>query len=295
MKILITGVNGFIGRNLSRELLDRRNDIYSIIRSSTDRNFFDKNGIRYHIDKGSTDEMIDYFMVQKFDGVIHLASCFLAEHKPNEIAELIDSNLLFSTRVLDSSVKSNVKWFLNTGTFWQHYQNQEYSPVNLYAATKQAFEVIAKYYMEISEIVFVTIKLNDTYGYGDTRQKLFNLWGRIAESGEHLKMSQGEQKIDIVHVKDVVAAYAKMVHLLNADDRYKHNGASYAVSSGAQIRLKELAKVFEKTIHKKLNIEWGGRKYRIREVMEPWYANECVPGWQPVIKLRDGILDLLRK
>lgn len=294
MKILITGASGFVGRNLSLQLLNGENEIYSIIRSSTNRSFFEMNGLKYHIDDGSTDELIDFFMAQQFDGVIHLASCFIAEHKPNEIANLIDSNLSFSTRILEAAVRSKVKWFLNVGTFWQHYQNQGYSPVNLYAASKQAFEIIAQYYMEISDIVFSTIKLSDNYGYGDTRQKLFNLWLRIAESGECLEMSQGEQKIDIVHVKDVVSAFITMINLLNADDRYKYNGKSYAVSSAMQIKLKDLAKKFEETTCKKLNIEWGAKSYRIREVMEPWCPNEYVPGWQPTIKLKDGILDLLR-
>ena len=66
----------------------------------------------------------------------------------------------FSQKKLTFSKKFNLKWFINTGTFWQNYQSEKYNPVNLYAATKEAFQNIAKYYTETSSLIFTTIKLN---------------------------------------------------------------------------------------------------------------------------------------
>jgi nucleoside-diphosphate-sugar epimerase len=40
---------------------------------------------------------------------------------------------------------------------------------------------------------------------------------------------------------------------------------------------------------KPLNIVWGGRPYRAREVMEPWTAFSTLPGWSPRISLKEGI------
>ena len=37
-----------------------------------------------------------------------------------------------------------------------------------------------------------------------------------------------------------------------------------------------------------LNIEWGARAYRSREVMQPWTAFERLPGWRPKVDLASG-------
>ena len=196
---------------------------------------------------------------------------------------------MFSTRVLEASVKANVKWLINTGTFWQHYENRDYSPVNFYAATKQAFEAIAQYYLETTNINFVTLKLNDTYGPEDTRPKIFNLWLKIAGTSETLDMSAGEQLIDIVYIDDVVEAYVKAIELLENDNDKKLKGKSFAVSSGRHIKLRELARVFEEVTGKKLNINWGKKPYRKREVMVPWNKGQTLPNWKPTITIEEGI------
>lgn len=292
MKILITGIAGFIGKHLSKRLLNDRHSIYVIIRKQSVKDKLEQNNIKYFIDNNSAEDFKKYFENEKFDGVIHLASCFIVEHKHEQIDELINSNLLFATRILEAAVKPGVKWFINTGTFWQHYENRVYSPVNLYAATKQAFESVAKYYMETSEIIFVTLKLNDTYGPDDTRPKIFNLWKKAAESGETLDMSPGEQIIDITYIDDVVDAYMRMIELLENDTTKTFKGKSFAVSSGRPVKLKDLAEIFTKVTNKKLNINWGERPYREREVMIPWNKGENVPGWSPKVSLEEGISKL---
>ena len=64
---------------------------------------------------------------------------------------------------------------LTAGTAWQHYNNQSYDPVCLYAATKQAYECLIDYYVKVHGLHAVTVKLHDTYGEGDERGKLFYL------------------------------------------------------------------------------------------------------------------------
>jgi nucleoside-diphosphate-sugar epimerase len=290
LKILITGITGFVGKHLSRRLLREGHNIFAIIRNPLIVDSLEAQGVRCFLDDNKTmDTLIKFFDDNKFDGVIHLASKFVVEHKPEDILELINSNLLFSTRVLEASVKANVKWFINTGTFWQHYENRDYSPVNFYAATKQAFEAIAQYYLETSDINFLTLKLNDTYGPEDTRPKIFNLWLKIAGTSETLDMSAGEQLIDIVYIDDVVEAYVKAIELLENDNDKKLKGSSFAVSSGKPVKLKELAKIFEEVTGKKLNINWGKRLYRKREVMVPWNKGQTLPNWKPTITIEEGI------
>lgn len=293
MKILVTGATGFIGQNLVKSLLLNRYEVHIIVRKNSDTSTFKKdiNIFKYNEDINS---LLELFKIERFDGVIHLASLFLASHNSNDISSLISSNIKFGTELLEACKVSNVKWFLNTGTFWQNYQNEEYNPVNLYSATKKAFENIAKFYIETSNLVFTTIKLNDTFGPNDTRNKVFNLWNKIAKSGELLEMSAGEQIIDISYIDDVVNAYIVMISNLHQKDYSKYQNKIFVVSNSKKMTLKDLSKIFEKVTNKTLNIKWGGREYRDREVMMPYNRGQTIPNWKQKYKLEEAIKNTIK-
>jgi CDP-paratose synthetase len=288
MKILITGATGFIGMHLAPKLLENNNKLWAVLRSSATKKRLDKR-IKIFVFDGNINKLIAFLNKEKFDGVIHLASLYLSSHTSVEVSDLISSNILFPTLLLEACIKAQIPWFINTGSFAQHYKNKKYSPTNLYSATKQAFEDIAQYYLEISHINFVTIKLFDTFGPGDTRPKIFSLWSKIAKTGEHLNMSPGNQIIDINFVENVADGFVKMVELLLAKEGKKFRGKCFTLSSGERFKLKKLSKIFEEVSGGKLNIRWGKRPYRDREIMVPWKKGRNVPGWKPKISLRQGI------
>ncbi|MFZ1979303.1 MAG: NAD(P)-dependent oxidoreductase [Bacteroidota bacterium] len=291
MKILISGATGFIGRHLVSTLLERNHEIV-IIKHPQDASELDPRVLAYTFNPKNVEKDIEFLIDQKIDGVAHLASLFLASHKSDDIKALIDTNLFFSTYLLECSSKANIRWFINTGTFWQNYKNSEYSPVNIYAATKQAFQSIAQFYIDTNRINFATLKLCDTYGRGDTRPKILNLFDRISKSGESVNMSEGEQVLDISHVDDVVDAFYKLM-LLMSENKIK-NGSIFAVKANKRTTLKELADIFQSVTGKKLNIIWGGRPYREREVMHPWECGVVVPGWSPKVTIQDGIKSIFK-
>jgi Nucleoside-diphosphate-sugar epimerases len=295
MKILITGVTGFIGNNLLKRMLARHTDVGAIIRNEYRRYELERQGVHCLLDEGSHEELVKFIRKERFDGIVHLASCFVRDHKPGEINDLINSNIMFPARIIEAGTECCIPWFINTGTFWQHFDNRDYLPVNLYAATKQAFEDIARFYYQQRGVDFVTIKLNDTYGPGDTRPKIFNLWKKVMGSGEKLGMSPGGQLIDIVFIDDVIDAYVQLMELLEKDSDRKLCGKTFAVSSGKAISLRELAVHFESVSGRKLPIAWGEKPYRSSEVMVPWNKGECVPGWKAKVSLEKGIKILLEE
>ena len=206
---------------------------------------------------------------------------------PRDIVPLINSNVKFSTQLLEAMNESGIKNIVNTGTSWQHFENNAGSPVNLYAATKQAFESILQYYIEANFFKVITLKLFDTYGPDDPRPKLFHLLEKISKTQEPLAMSPGEQLIDIVHVDDVINAFMIAAERLLTLQVTNHD--RYAVSSGDPISLKKLVSIYEKETNIKLSIQWGGRPYRDREVMTSWSRGEIMPGWAPKVSLSNGI------
>lgn len=266
MNILVTGATGFIGINLLKALEDKY-VVHVLVRPTTDLSKVPTE--RIFVFNDDIVGLSNYLRTNNIRGIVHLASLYITQHHPMQIKDLILSNIYLGTALLEAAVEANVKWFLNTGTTWQNYipDSKEYCPVNLYAATKQAFIDMAKYYTEISELRFCTLKLCDTYGPGDTRPKILTLFKRIAETGETLDMSPGEQFVDLVYIDDVVDGFEHLILMLENDTCSK---SDYVLSSGHPIRLKDLASIYEEVTGKILNINWGGRKYRGREVMIPW-------------------------
>ena len=287
-KAIVTGATGFIGSNLCRQLIAENWIVSVITRSSSDytniKDILDDIEIfEYH---GKIEELIRYFNEAKADVVYHLASLFIAEHDSYQIDDLVDSNIKLGLHILEAMKESDTKLMINTGTSWQHYHTDEYNPVDLYAATKQAFENVIKYYVEAEDIRFITLKLFDTYGESDTRPKLINLLHKFADEKKELKISPGEQMLDLVHVNDVVKAYLiAYEYLKNKDFKYK----IFGVGSKKPIELKKLIELFEITTGKKLNIVFGGKNYRKREVMTLWDSYETIPGWEIEISLKEGL------
>ena len=284
MKILVTGATGFIGTNLTQEL-KKKHDLYILGQFEGDP---EKLGLPGIVMSDNIQHLADYIKANEIEGIIHLASLYLTVHTPVQVKDLVSSNIYFGTAVLEAaSLAGCVRWFLNTGSIWQNYnvEGNAYNPVNLYAATKQAFIDMAKYYSDAFGIRFCTLKLCDTYGPNDTRKKLFKLFKDCSESGEMLKMSPGEQKIDLIYITDIIAGFTHLAELLSSNVKLANE---YVLTSGKQIPLKELAQLFLKVSGRKLNIEWGGRPYRDREVMIPWKGRP-VPGWKAEIDVQKGI------
>jgi len=187
--------------------------------------------------------------------VFHLASLFLATHKSEDVEPLIQSNISFSTQLVEAMTANGVHNLVNTGTSWQHFENREYSPVCLYAATKQAFEQILVFYMTTTPLRVITLKLFDTYGPNDNRRKLFFHLRQAAKEKKILSMSPGHQYLDIVYIDDVVEAY-----LVAAQRLLRKKGKpmeSFAISSGRPIKLKDLVTAYGQTLGIKIPIKWG--------------------------------------
>lgn len=268
-KVLVTGATGFIGSNLCRKLLSNDFKVHILIRKNSKFEYLEdiKNKLEKYIWDNSIKNLSEYLKANEIECVFHLAAFMKTEHEMNDIEELLNSNILFGTKILEAMKYSNIKKIINTGTYWQHYNSEEYNPVDLYAATKEAFEKIIKYYVEAENIRCITLKLFDTYGENDKRPKLINLLNKFADEGKELDMSLGEQKLDLVHIDIVTKAFLRAYDKLQKDKNVKNE--IYGVSSGKQVSLREIVENFERDTGKKLKINWGARPYRKREVMEP--------------------------
>lgn len=287
MKILLTGATGFIGSQLAKRLVASGHQLTVLVRSESKLDVLEPalTQISVHRHDGSYSDLLVALQNAQPEIVIHVASLFLAQHKPEDVARLVESNLNFPTQLLEAMNQLGIRQFINTGTSWQHYQNEAYNPVNLYAASKQAFEAMLAYYIEALGFKAITLKLFDTYGPGDSRPKLFSLLRKIARSGETLRMSPGEQLLDLVYIDDVLEAFELAMQRLPQVEKPE----CYAVSNTARLSLRELVAIYAEVVQRPVHVEWGGLPYRPREVMEPWTDYALVPGWCAKTALKEGV------
>lgn len=290
---LVTGGTGFVGGHLAKRLVHEGWQVHILSRKGSKLPHAPEFAhMANHVHDGSTQNMVECVAQTKPDVVFHLASLFLSQHATKDIESLIQSNVLFGNQLLEAMRVNEVSCIINTGTSWQHYNNEQYNPVCLYAATKQAFEAILEYYVQACGIKAITLKLLDTYGPDDSRPKLFHLLNKAAKSCEPLDMSAGEQLIDIVHIDDVVDAYLIAAKRLLDGKLTKHE--AYAVSSGQPLPLKELVRLYAEVTKQIIPVNWGARPYRYREVMSPWTKGQSLPDWHISKNLIDGLVNAFK-
>ena len=286
-RVLITGATGFVGQHLAASFLKQGREVHLLVRANSSGRRLRELPPNFTVHKhdGTTESMLRIMERAAPDTVFHLASMFLAQHAPHDLEPLIRSNILPGVQLVEAICKSGIPRFINTGTAWQHYNGDDYNPVCLYAATKEAFEKLLCFYIEAYSLQSITLKLFDTYGPEDPRKKLFALFRQAAANGKPIEMSPGMQKINLVYIDDVVAAFHQAEKLLNLENC---KGRTYAVRSGKSLTLRDLASLYQKILGKKIPIQWGMRPYRDREMFEPWQGLS-LPNWKPKIDLKMGI------
>lgn len=285
--ILVTGAAGYIGRHLVKRLLAENRRVSVAVRESTDltplSSCMDRLSVFY--DDGCVEHLADFMSDHHVECVVHLATLYITYHKPSDIAPMIESNISFGARILEAMKLAGVRNILYSRTSWQHYLDCGYNPVNLYAAMKQAFEDIMKYYTQAEGFHSIILEIYDTYGEWDPRGKIINLFKERGRTGETIELSPGEQKLDYLYIDDIVSAFMRALDKMKADWAGEEE---YALCSEELHTLKDVVSTFEKAYGVKLNIRWGAYTYRPREIFKPYRKLEPLDGWRPVYSLRSG-------
>ena len=284
----ITGATGYIGSHLLKHLLSKGWDIHII--ADPKFGYAAIEDVRSQIDvfeyDGNIGALIEKFKQVHAQVVFHLAAAVLTNNKPEQVPTLIQSNVQFGTEILEAMKASSTRMIISTGSYWQNYKSESYNPVDLYAATKEAFEKIVQLYVDAFGFRHINLRLFDIYGEDDTRPKLWNILKKIAGTEEKIEVSPGEQKLDMVHISDVCSAYEAAYEYL-IENQAEVNKI-FGVSSGIQRTLKEIISIYEGAIGKKMNVVYGGKPYKTREVMIPKTNYDILPNWSCMISLEQG-------
>lgn len=285
-RVLVTGGTGFIGAHLVRRLLSDGDEVHMLVRQGGTATV--PRGVTAVVDPGTTAGLASILGTLRPATCFHLATKFVAQHRAEDVEDLVTTNVGFATRVAEALPPADRPIFVNTGTAWQHVEGAAYRPSSLYAATKQAFQDVLTYYAEAGRLRVVNLKLVDTYGPEDERPKLVNVLLDAARTGSTVEMSPGEQLIDLLHVDDAVEAF------LHARSE-AHSGeaeVTRAASSGEPVTLRSLVRTVEQVTGERLGVAFGAKPYRAVEMFTPWDIGRAPRGWTPKVRLEEGLARL---
>lgn len=218
--LLITGATGFIGSYLLDALVKENQFEIIVLKRKASNTFRIESLLEkvkiYNVDEITLEEVFEQNDIQ---GIIHLATHYVKTHRSCDIESMMDSNVKFPTQLVECALKSNVEFFINTGTFFEYStfktplnEKDEQIPFNLYAATKAAFDNVLKYYAYNSALTILTLKLGAPFGYNDNFKLIPFIIDAILNN-KTIDIEKSEQEWDFVYVKDVVNAYLKAVFL----------------------------------------------------------------------------------
>lgn len=290
MKILVTGATGFVGKHLIQKLRDF--DVRFVVRNINTEYSKDRQ-IVYN------DEKLDVFQkdVKSYNPkiVIHLASYLTSSDDISSIKNIVDSNILFTSILLESLKSTDLELFINTGTFAEYYYNDgKENPAYFYSASKIAIKPIIKYFKNIQGFKTINIIPYTIYGGKSKSKKVIDYILDSLDSKLYLEMTNGEQILDFIHIDDVTDFY---VHCVNNINLLKDE-ENYHLGTGKGTSIKELSNIIEDLTNKKANINWGSKEYRTLDIMRaiaPIYKLEKELNWKPKVSIKDGIKKILEE
>lgn len=291
--VLITGITCYIGVELARRLVDEGIRVAGIVRegSRLDRLTDFKDQINLFTSDGSQSSLDHAVATSAPDMVVHLAGYYVFEHTDEQAAQLIDSNISFGTRLLEAMRRAGVNRLINTGSHFQYFESTQPRALNLYAATKQAFQEILSYYGNEEGLDYLNLIIFESYGPRDWRKKLIQAIAAAQQSGQPLPMVATDPVMDFAHIDDIADAYIHAGQLLRSRPE-EVRGNSYALSGGERLKISDMVKLFEETNGRPITIEKREDSPGVRRVLNPWNG-PTLPDWRPKISMREGIQKFL--
>lgn len=288
MRVLITGITGYIGSNLARRLLPDC-EVYGLVRQPLNTAYIKdiQNQLTLLYYDGSYESMTAALETSRPDLVYHLAAYYTGGHGPEQTPAMISSNITLGAYLLEAMSACGNTALVYATTIMVHYQGEIYRPLNLYAATKRAFSDLLTYYTDAGLLRAVTLVLSDTYGPGDRRPKILNLVKNAVKTGETLALSDGGQDYDVVYIDDVVRGFQQAGKQLL--EKCDWQNEVFQISASRPLTLRQTVEYMLQINGVSLRAAWGQRPAPEREIRRAVRLHPPLLDWQPQIALEEGL------
>jgi UDP-glucuronate 4-epimerase len=225
MKILVTGVAGFIGAALSRRLLARGDEIIGIdnlndyydVQLKKDRLATIESELNFQfikLDVADREALATLFQTHKPERVVHLAAQAGVRYSIENPHAYVDANLVGFINILEGCRHNDVKHLVyassssvygaNTTMPFSVHHNVDH-PLSMYAATKKANELMAHTYSNLYDLPTTGLRFFTVYGpWGRPDMALFLFTQKIL-AGEAIDVfNYGKHKRDFTYIDDIV-------------------------------------------------------------------------------------------
>lgn len=208
-KFLITGSNGFVGKQVIKFLDTKNIDINIIVREKSELDpVLSECANKIYYSKDIFSETAEWWAdkCKGVDVVLHLAwhtepGKYLASEKNVDC-------LIGSYRLAMGAKISNIKKFVGIGTCAEYDFSEgvlsvetKLAPKTLYGSTKVALYHVLKNWFKESSIEFAWCRLFYLYGDGEHPNRLVPYLKRKLAAGEKVDLSDGNQIRDFIDVK----------------------------------------------------------------------------------------------
>ncbi|WP_021024233.1 NAD-dependent epimerase [Salinivibrio costicola] len=321
MKILVTGVAGFIGSAVAQKLLaqghqvvgvDNLNDYYDVSLKQARLDTIPQTGFTFvTLDIADRDAVAALFAAHTFNRVIHLAAQAGVRYSLENPHAYADSNLVGHLNILEGCrhhqvehlvyASSSSVYGLNAKVPFETSHSVDH-PVSLYAATKKSNELMAHSYSHLYNIPTTGLRFFTVYGpWGRPDMAPFIFTKKILD-GETIDINNhGDMWRDFTYVDDIVEGVVRIADVVPArDDDWTVEGGSPASSSapyavynighGSPINLMD----FIQAIESELGIE-ATKNFRGMQPGDVYqtYADTqnlfAATGYQPKVGVKEGV------
>ncbi len=258
MKVLVTGVAGFIGMFVAQRLLargdrvvgiDNLNDYYDpALKADRLAHLNGSAAFAFHkLDLADRDGIAALFARERFDGVVHLGAQAGVRYSLTNPMAYVDSNLIGFAHVLEGCRHHGVAHLVYASSSSVYGGNAKLPyaeadavdhPVSLYAATKKANEAMAHSYSHLYGLPTTGLRFFTVYGPWGRPDMAPFLFADAMLAGRPIKVyNHGQMTRDFTYVDDIVEGVLRVLDKPATANPHYDASAPDPASSGAPWRV----------------------------------------------------------
>jgi UDP-glucuronate 4-epimerase len=254
MKILVTGVAGFIGMHSAKKLLDdgheiigidNLNDYYDVTLKENRLKALEsyKNFRFLKLDIKDQKDVLSLFTKELPQRVLHLAAQAGVRYSIENPYVYIDSNIQGFVNILEGchAIKTEHLVFASSSSVYGGNEKVPFSehdnvdhPVSLYAATKKANELMAHTYSHLYQIPTTGLRFFTVYGPWGRPDMSPMLFTKAILANEPIQVfNHGDMMRDFTYIDDVIASVSEVLFKtatpnINFDAKHPDPATSHA-------------------------------------------------------------------
>lgn len=214
INVLITGSNGFIGKNVCKFLHKKNIYLIGLGRKKLSSTNYINEYIQCDLMKDNVEHCLSTLEV-KVDYIVHLAADM---RKEPYCVDVINANCCGTQKLIEYAEKNNVKGFIELSSLpvigkpLMHpiYENHPLHPYTIYHITKVFEEMLSEYAYEYKGLRTASFRISAPIGPYMNEKTIFSTFVRNALNNEDMFLyGKGTRKQNYIHVDDIAQAIYK--------------------------------------------------------------------------------------